>query len=257
MRPAPLRPGRWRDHARRFWHWPSACHVCGRWPAAPLCAACVVRFASPLVRCPRCAAPWSQGFCAACVSSPPPADGPGRCIVAVDYGYPWDTLIAGFKFRGQAGWAGPFADLMLRADGANALVQDCELIAPVPLTPARVASRGHHAPWELAKAVARSQADLRSAPAQLCADALVRLSDEAPQHRLGRAERLRNLAGAFAVPPRRANALAGQRVLLIDDVTTTGATLLAAARALRDAGAAAVDALVFARTPAPGEAMSL
>ncbi len=252
-----LRPGRWRDHAGRLWKWPSACHVCARWPTAPLCAACVARFASPLARCPRCAAPWAQGFCAACVSSPPPADGPGRCIVAVDYGYPWDTLIAGFKFRGQAGWAGPFADLMLRADGASALMQDCELIAPVPLTPARVASRGHHAPWELAKALARNPAAPRSAPARLCADALVRLSEGPPQHRLGRAERLRNLAGAFAVPPQRATALAGLRVLLIDDVTTTGATLLAAAGALRAAGAAGVDALVFARTPAPGEAMAL
>ena len=52
----------------------------------------------------------------------------------------------------------------------------------------------------------------------------------------------------------RAAALAGRRVLLIDDVTTTGATLLATARALRAVGVAGVDALVFARTPAPGEA---
>lgn len=237
--------------------WPSSCHVCGAWPSTALCAACVARFLIPLPRCPRCATPLAQGFCTGCVASPPPPDGPDRCVVAVDYGYPWDALIAGFKFRGQAGWAGPFAELMLRADGANALLQNCEVIAPVPLTPARVASRGHHAPWELAKAVARSQAAPRSARARLCADTLVRLNDGPPQHRLGRAERLRNLAGAFAVPPQRTATLAGRRVLLIDDVTTTGATLLAATRALRAAGAAAVDTLVFARTPAPGEAITL
>lgn len=253
MHAALSRLGRLSHQFGRVHDWPSACHVCGCWPAVPLCAACVARFARRTAHCPRCTMPMLQGMCAACVASPPPSDGPGHCIAAVDYDYPWEGLIAGFKFRGQAAWAGPFADLMLRADGARELVQTCDLIAPVPLTPARLAERGHHAPWELAKAVARRQAGAPGAPTRLCPDALVRLSDGPPQHRLGRAERLRNLAGAFAVPPRRAATLAGRRVLLIDDVTTTGATLLAAARALRAAGAAGVHALVFARTPAPGE----
>lgn len=235
--------------------WPSCCHVCGAWPAEPLCSACVARFSGSPARCPCCAAPLSQGFCTVCVTSPPPPDGPGRCVAAVDYGYPWASLIGAFKFRGQAGWAGPFAALMHRAEGACALLQDCDLIAPVPLTATRLAERGHHAPWELAKALARQHAGSRGTPVRLCGDALVRLSDGAPQHRLGRAERLRNLAGAFAVPPQRTATLAGRRVLLVDDVTTTGATLLAAARALRAAGAAAVDALVLARTPSPDEAL--
>jgi ComF family protein len=238
----------------RLRNWPSACHVCGRWPSAPLCAACVARFTRTDVPCPRCAAPLSQGLCTGCVTSPPAPDSPRRCIAAVDYGYPWQALIAAFKFRGQAGWADPFADLMLRADGACALVQGCDLIAPVPLTAARLADRGHHAPWELAKAVARRHATATRASTPLCADALVRLSDGPPQHRLGRAERLRTLNGAFAVPAHRATTVSGRRVLLIDDVTTTGATLLAASRALHAAGAASVDALVFARTPAPQEA---
>ncbi len=250
-----LLPGRWRQRTGGHQGWPSACHVCGSWPAAPVCPACVARFAKPQARCPHCAAPCSRGFCTACVTNTPPPDGPARCVAAVDYGYPWDALIANFKFHGQAGWAGPFAELMLRADGASALIQDCDLIAPIPLTPVRLAARGHHAPWELAKAVARLHTAPGFAPARLCADALVRLSDAPPQHRLGRAERLRNLTGAFAVPPERAAALAGRRVLLIDDVTTTGATLLAAARALHAAGAAAVNALVFARTPGPDESL--
>jgi ComF family protein len=241
-------------------HWPGICHVCGRWPTQPICGACMARFGRTAAACPRCAAPLSQGLCTGCLASPPPDDGLGRCVAAVDYGYPWEALISAFKFHGQAGWAAPFAALMWRAEGACALVQACDVIAPVPLTPTRLAERGHHAPWELAKAVARQHAgahsahSAHSAPVRLCADALVRLSDGAPQHRLGRAERLRNLAGAFAVSPRHAGGLAGRRVLLVDDVTTTGATLLAAARALHAVGVAGVDALVFARTPAPGEA---
>ncbi len=238
----------------RLRNWPSACHICGRWPTAPLCAACVARFTRTGAPCPRCAAPLSQGLCSGCLASPPSPGSPERCVAAVDYRFPWEALIGAFKFRGQAGWAGPFADLMLRADGACALLQACDLIAPVPLTAARLAERGHHAPWELAKAVARRDVAATRASARLCADALVLLSDGPPQHRLGRAERLRNLSGAFAVPAHRAAGVAGRRVLLVDDVTTTGATLLAASRALHAAGASGVDALVFARTPAPQEA---
>ena len=84
-------------------------------------------------------------------------------------------------------------------------------------------------------------------------DILTRLSDGPAQHRLARQERLRNLRGAFTAPIESLSQLRDARVLLVDDVTTTGATLAAAAQALRAAGAARVDALVFARTPAPRE----
>ena len=69
-----------------------------------------------------------------------------------------------------------------------------------------------------------------------------------PQHDLPRAQRLKSLRGAFLVEPLRAQAVAGRRLLLVDDVVTTGATLHAAARALLEAGAARVDALAFAHT---------
>ncbi|MFP8833033.1 ComF family protein [Hydrogenophaga sp. XSHU_21] len=234
--------------ARARIRWPSACQVCGRWPTEVVCAPCRARFAPARTRCPCCAAVLLDGVpgvCPGCQRQP--AGWLQACGVAVDYAYPWNGLMARFKFRGEAGWARPFADLMARSPGARAAIEAADALAPVPLTARRVAERGLHPPWELVKAL-RQRAD---PPAWH--DALVRLVDTVDQRRLDRAGRLRNLQGVFAVPPHRLAEVAGAHVLLVDDVTTTGATLQAAAQALHAAGAARVGALVFARTPAPHE----
>ncbi len=78
-------------------------------------------------------------------------------------------------------------------------------------------------------------------------DLLVRRRATASQGHLGRGQRRRNVAGAFALHPGRAQVAAGARILLVDDVLTTGATAEACAKALRNAGANAVDLLVLAR----------
>lgn len=226
--------------------WPSQCHVCGQWPAWPLCEPCRQRFAPARHRCPRCAAPASDASPCPCRAR---AADPvlGACVAAVDYTFPWDRLIARFKFHGETAWARTFAGLMRAAPGAGALLDAADGIVPLPLTPGRLAERGHHPPWALARAL------VPRGPRALRPDALMRLSDGPAQHRLAREERLRNLRGAFAVPAEYLSRLRGARLLLVDDVVTTGATLDAAAQALLAAGAARVDALVFARTPAPHE----
>lgn len=226
--------------------WPSQCRVCGQWPAQPLCEACRHRFAPPRPRCPRCAAPATGGAPCPCLAqTADPAL--GACLAAVDYAFPWDGLITRFKFHGETAWARAFAELMLAVPGARDLLGAADGIVPIPLTPTRLAERGHHPPWALARALARLH------PRPLRPDTLVRLGDGPAQHRLGRQERLRNLRGLFGVPAEGLSRLRGARLLLVDDVTTTGATLDAAAQALLAAGAARVDALVFARTPAPHE----
>lgn len=185
-------------------------------------------------------------MCGTCLTRETPTD-LSACVAAVDYAYPWDTLIARFKFREEPGWAAPFARQMLSAPNAGALLAACDLVAPVPLTPKRLAERGYNQAWELVKALQRGS----ERPTALLAqpDALVRLIETPDQHSLNRQQRLLNLHGVFAAHPRHAPHLQGKHVLLVDDVTTTGATLQAAAHALRQAGATAVSALVFARTP--------
>lgn len=166
-----------------------------------------------------------------------------RCVAAVDYGYPWDRLIARFKFRQEIGWAGVWADLMQSAPGAADALAQADHIVPVPLAADRLAERGFNQAWEMARR-------LPIKPGQtLLPDALVRLRAGPSQHRLNRAQRLGNLAGVMVAHPSRSGQLAGRHVLLIDDVSTTGATLQAAGRALRQAGAREVSALVLARTP--------
>jgi ComF family protein len=169
-------------------------------------------------------------------------------VAAVDYAYPWDRLVSRFKFRGEPGWATPMADLMLRAPGAQASLAACDLLVPVPLTGTRLASRGYNQSWELIKAIRRSPLAAGAAP-DAQANVLLRIGQGPDQHELPREQRLHNLQGAFVVHPQQAARLAGARVLLVDDVSTTGATLQAGARALLNAGAQRVSGLVFAHTP--------
>lgn len=223
---------------------PGICQVCHAWPADPVCTDCRQRLAIPRRRCERCAAPLpgNQTQCGACLVDP---DALTRCVAAVDYAYPWDRLIARFKFEGEPAWAHSLARLMADAPGAVDLWQGCDGVVPIPLTVTRLAERGYNQSWELAKALRRLAGDVPAPWPQ----ALVRLGQAPDQHRLSRGQRLNNLSGAFAARPAMVSRLAGARVLLIDDVSTTGATLRAAARALRQAGASQVSALVLARTP--------
>lgn len=209
--------------------WPSLppvcarCAVCGRWPAQPLCEGCIARWAGTPLPCSLVAGPI------------------GRCVAAVAYAYPWSGLLARLKFHDEPGWAGPLSVLMVRAGRQAGCLADCDAVVPVPLSPRRMAQRGYNQAWELARRLGR--------PAE--ARALLRCTDGAPQHTLDRARRLTQLRGAFMVHPGWAAWVQGRHLLLVDDVVTTGATLQAAATALQQAGAAGVDALVLAATPAP------
>jgi len=222
---------------------PSQCRVCARWPSQPLCEDCITGFAQPLPRCPRCAiaqvSAQSHASCADCIREPTPLT---RCVAAVDYAFPWSHCIAGFKFRGDPGWAATLAGLMRHAPWADDLLAQSDRLLPIPLSEARLRERGFNQSLLLARALCHGKTDARL---------LLRVADARVQHALARRERLHNLQQAFALEPRRAAQVQGQHLLLIDDVMTTGATLHAAARVLLDAGAASVSALVLARTPAP------
>jgi ComF family protein len=221
---------------------PSRCAVCGAWPAGPVCTACTQRFARAVARCGRCALPVPAGVaeCGTCLRDPPPL---ARCHAAVAYAYPWSQLVTRFKFQGQPGWAASLAGLLLRTPGVAETLRAADFVVPLPLSPQRLAARGFNQAMELAR---------RLAPTKVEPRLLLRLRDTPAQSALPRARRLANVRGAFGPDPLRAGALRGRRVALVDDVMTSGASLFAAARALKEAGASSVDAIVFARTDEPG-----
>ena len=189
-------------------------------------------------RCSRCALPLPDGVatCGACVREPPPLD---RCFAAVDYAYPWSGLVGRFKFQGVPGWAATLARRMHAVAGVAEEIAAADLVLPMPLAHGRLAERGFNQALLLARQLAAGKAE-----AQL----LLRLRETGSQSALDRAARQRNVDGAFGVEPLRVEELMEKRVVLVDDVMTSGASLHAAAAVLRQAGASRVSAVVLART---------
>ena len=220
-------------------HLPARCAVCHAWPSRVLCDACVTRFAQPVPRCTTCALPVPPGAvqCGTCLTTPPPLD---ACLAAVDYAWPWTDCVAQFKFGGQPGWAGALATLMRSTPWVEPALEQASLVLPMPLSRERLAERGYNQALLLARQLAPSLTD---------ATLLLRTRDTPHQVALPRAERLRNVRGAFALEPLRADEVRSQRLVIVDDVMTSGASLYAAAAVLREAGAAHITAMVLARTP--------
>jgi ComF family protein len=183
-----------------------------------------------------------EGFlCAEAIADPPPF---ARARAAVVYGGVASRMVQGLKYRDRTDLAPWMAGWMLRA-GAE-LIADADLVVPVPLHWHRFFRRQFNQSAELGRALSR-QAGLAFAPS-----ALRRIKPTRQQVGLQRSQREENVRAAFHVPPEAELLLAGRRVLVIDDVYTTGATARAVSKALKKGGAAAVDVLTFARV-LPGD----
>lgn len=220
---------------------PPRCALC-RQPGPLLCPTCLATFPSfDEPRCPRCDLPaLSSGRpCRACQRGALPGLA-GVRVVGPHRG-PLRAAILALKFDGRRALAEPLGQMLAaRWQTAPAGV---DALVPVPLHPARRKERGFNQSRLLAEAAgARLELPLRPA--------LLRRTRPTPQQvGLSWEARQQNVAGAFHATPDAA----GGRWLLVDDVCTTGATLVACSAALRDAGAVAVWALTLARPAGEGE----
>ena len=225
----------------------------------PLCAAC----REPV---------GSEGLCAACWSklsfiAPPycerlgipfPFDpGPGvlsmeaiadppaydRARAAVRFDEIARTLVHALKYGDRLDLAPIMGRWM--ANAGRELTREADLLVPVPLHWRRQWARRFNQSALLAEVVGKANG------LRVSHGALKRIKATAQQVGLGRSERALNVQGAFGVRAGARSELAGRRLVLVDDVLTTGATIEACTRALMRAGAAGVDVLVFARVVAP------
>ena len=219
------------------WLFAVRCLVCGErgMPGHDLCAACKAALPWQGPACPRCALPQTgSNPCDNCRQSPPPL----QAVHAVfDYAFPLDRLLPRLKFHRD--FAAGRVLVQCMTDRLPSLPRP-DAVIPIPLHRARLRGRGYDQALELARPLAAALA------LPLRTDLLQRMRATAPQSELDAGQRQRNLARAFAVPEQAA---LPDHVALVDDVMTTGATLAAAAHALRAAGVERVDAWVCARVP--------
>ena len=239
----------WGGHAGRFaldLVLPPQCPTCDRVVAQPgqFCAACFRR-ADFIVEpcCRRCGVAFGSigeaglgRTCGACLERPPSWQ---RARAAFSYDDFSRQLILPLKYADRTENARFLALHMARAGAV--LLEECDLLLPVPLHRKRLFSRRYNQAALLARHVGRI------AGRTLLVDGLVRTRATRSLASCPAAERAAAISGAIECRPDRLEALRGRRVLLVDDVLTTGSTAAACALALLQAGVAAVDLLVAAR----------
>lgn len=227
----------------------------------PVCAGCRRQVSQPGALCGLCwrelrflEKPWcavmgtpfshymGEGFLSAeAIANPPPFE---RARAAVAYTGVARRMAQALKYGDRTDLAPWMARWMARA-GAE-LLSDADVVVPVPLHWRRFFMRRFNQSAELARALAV----LSAKPFEPMAIRRVKVTRQ--QVGLGAAERQDNVRAAFRVPPEADIKVRGRRVLVVDDVYTTGATVASVAKALKRSGAAAVDVLTFARV-LPGD----
>jgi len=184
-------------------------------------------------RCPVCAvSTGTTSICGPCLKNPRAFDATHALL---DYRFPVNAVLQRYKYSGLLAVSELMGQLLARDLQAASRP---ELLIPMPLHPTRLQERGFNQATEIARVVAKAL-DIPLST-RLCS----RTRPTQPQTGLPLKERKRNMRGVFACSQN----LAGKHVALLDDVMTTGASLDALARAVKDAGAARVDCWVIART---------
>jgi ComF family protein len=226
--------------------WPARCVTCNTFvpEGQAFCESCLFSVSELERGCPGCGLPFGQegkptnGPCPSCQASPPPFS---RVWAVLAYGGATTQAILHLKHGRRRHLARPLGALLAPALAA-AFDSGVDMLCPVPLHPHRLRARGFNQSLDLLRAAERMA---RPMHALVVPDGLRRIRDTPALGRESPASRRRILAGAFSV--RHPARVEGRRVLLVDDVMTTGATFAECSQVLLDAGAAEVQVTALAR----------
>ena len=217
--------------------YPAECPVCGKvsdvFIHSPVCSSCwsrIQRYTGP--SCSICALPFVSGHshqCGSCMKKSPPY---AHVIAYGLYEGVLKEAISRFKFYGLRRLSRPLGGLL-----PGLTIPESDAIVPVPLTAKGLKQRGFNQSLLIARVVSKKTGT------PLNIDTLLKIRETPPQVGLSASERHKNLAGAFTAKGH----LKGSRILLVDDVVTTGATAAACSKALLKAGAQEVIVLAIAR----------
>ena len=223
---------------------PPACPLCGgpfsKLSAEPFCPRCMANITLlPQAQCSCCALPFvcssslSPHLCGRCIQNRPAY---AVTYAAALYRGELRSAISRFKFQQYPNLDRPLAGLLLKCLPVQL---DVDLLVPVPLHPARLRERTYNQALLLARELGRG----RCLPT--AHDALRKCRSTTPQQSLTAAQRRANLRGAFVLN----REVTGRKILLVDDVMTTGVTVDLCSQVLLSGGAARVDVAVVARAP--------
>ena len=221
---------------------PQSCLLCSDYGPDALCVHCAAALSRVATdACPRCQLASVHGQeCGRCLKRPPQWR---RLVAPWSYAFPFDAALLAAKY-GQAfavyRWSALHAFDHKSPDLARWPFGRDATLLPVPLAPERQQARGYNQALLIARELASHYTEFGL---RVDHDATVRIRETDVQQRLNWIERRRNVRGAFAAT----RSFAGESVVLVDDVLTTGATLNELARVVLAAGAVQVDALVLAR----------
>ena len=201
-----------------------------------LCRACLEDLPwHPISSCPQCGLDSIGIVCGSCLNSPPDFDTTHAIFL---YQFPIDAMMQRYKYGNSLNIGDSFGRFLSEKINSEYHSKNIDLIIPMPMHPARIKQRGFNQALEIAKVLTKNQ------PEKLDYKIVIRQKLTPPQASLPLKERVKNIKGAFKV----GGDLSGNRIAIVDDVMTSGASLNELAKTLKKAGAAHVECWVIART---------
>ena len=222
---------------------PTSCIGCGKFQASRICQKCINLLKSQQKnRCSQCAliCEKTNATCTNCQNQAPSFD---KTICIDCYGGLLTNAVHDYKYKHQVAIAKGLVDTWVEIHGSHHLMSNANLLIPVPMSSQKLYQRGFNQSWELCKWFSKEF------KIQTSSSIVRRRHLESNQAQATRNERIKRLETVFGINQIEINLIKNNRIAIVDDVMTTGATLSTIAKLLKDFGAQSVHNWVILRTP--------